>query len=92
MCGLSRTPEEFSQKLKLALENEPHPMKLEERRRLTWEDATERFLDVAELRAGERPKGLEEACDQLAWKAFNAISGGACSGLMPPAIEGLQGL
>ena len=50
-------------------------MKPEERRRLTWEDATERFLDVAELKPGERPKGWEEACDKLTWNAFNSISG-----------------
>ncbi len=50
-------------------------MSAEERRRLTWEDATERFLDAAELKSGERPKPIEEACDRLAWKAFNAFSG-----------------
>ena len=50
-------------------------MRPEERRRLTWEDATERFLDVAELKPGERPKGWEEACDKLTWNAFNSISG-----------------
>ena len=54
---------------------EPHPMRPEERRRLTWEDATERFLEVAELKPGERPKGWEEACDKLTWNAFNSISG-----------------
>ena len=50
-------------------------MSAEERRRLTWEDATERFLDAAELKTGERPTPIEEACDRLAWKAFNAFSG-----------------
>ena len=50
-------------------------MRPEERRKLTWEDATERFLDVAELKPGERPKGWEEACDKLTWNAFNSISG-----------------
>ena len=50
-------------------------MRAEERRKLTWEDATERFLDVAELKPGERPKGWEEACDKLTWNAFNSISG-----------------
>lgn len=54
-------------------------MRPDERRRLTWEDATERFLDVAELKAGDRPKGWEEACDRLTWNAFNSISGGWCS-------------
>lgn len=47
----------------------------EERRRLTWEAATERFLDVAELTGAERPKPLEEAVDRIAWNAFNAMSG-----------------
>ena len=50
-------------------------MRPEERRKLTWEDATERFLDVAELKPGERPKGWEEACDKLTWNAFNSFSG-----------------
>lgn len=69
------TPEEFSERLRTALVQEPHPMSAEERRRLTWEDATERFLDAAELKTGERPTPIEEACDRLAWKAFNAFSG-----------------
>ena len=73
-----RTPDEFSAQLKAALVNEPHPMRAEERRKLTWEDATERFLDVAELKPGERPKGWEEACDKLTWNAFNSISGACC--------------
>lgn len=70
-----RTQEEFSERLRTALAEEPHPMSAEERRRLTWEDATERFLDAAELRSSERPKPIEEACDRLAWNAFNTISG-----------------
>lgn len=41
-----RSPEEFSQHIEHALAHEPHPMTLEERRHLTWEAATERFLDV----------------------------------------------
>ncbi|CAL8463148.1 g2682 [Coccomyxa elongata] len=74
-CLTYRTQEEFSERLRTALAQEPHPMSSEERRRLTWEDATERFLDAAELKSGERPKPIEEACDRLAWKAFNAVSG-----------------
>ncbi len=30
---------------------------------------------MAELSGSERPKGLEEAVDRLAWNAFNAVSG-----------------
>ncbi|KAK9907493.1 hypothetical protein WJX75_004778 [Coccomyxa subellipsoidea] len=74
-CLTYSTPEEFSERLRTALVQEPHPMSAEERRRLTWEDATERFLDAAELKTGERPTPIEEACDRLAWKAFNAFSG-----------------
>ena len=58
-------------------------MKAEERRKLTWEDATERFLDVAELKPGERPKAWEEACDKMAWNAYNSISG-ACTPYVRP--------
>ena len=50
-----------------------------ERQRLTWEDATERFLDVAELRAKDTPNMLERAVDRCAFAAFNAISGGWAS-------------
>ena len=70
-----RTPEEFGARLRTALEAEPAPLSAEERRRLTWEAATERFLDVAEISAAERPKPLEEAVDRLTWNAFNAMSG-----------------
>ena len=72
---LIRTPEEFSARLRSALAREPAPMSAEERRRLTWEAATERFLDVAEITGAERPTGLEEAVDRIAWNALNAISG-----------------
>ena len=44
-------------------------------RRLTWEEATERFLDVAELKAAERPGMLETAVDKLAWAAHNTLTG-----------------
>lgn len=46
-------------------------------RRLTWEEATERFLDVAELKAAERPGVLETAVDKLAWAAHNTLTGQA---------------
>ena len=43
--------------------------------RLTWEDATERFLDVAQLKASERPGVVETAVDTLAWVAHNTLTG-----------------
>lgn len=84
---MNRDSEEFSRKLEHALEVEPKPMTAELQRRLTWEDATERFLDVAELKASERPGVLETAVDKLAWVAHNTLTGTsasltACSGCM----------
>ena len=36
-CLIYRTPEEFSEKIRYAMENEPHPLTPEETHRLTWE-------------------------------------------------------
>ena len=72
---MNRDSEEFSHKLEHALGVEPKPMTAELQRRLTWEDATERFLDVAELKASERPGVLETAVDKLAWVAHNTLTG-----------------
>ena len=76
-CVISyhRDSKEFSSKLEHALETEPKPMTPELQRRLTWEDATERFLDVAELKASERPGAFETAVDKLAWLAHNTLTG-----------------
>lgn len=72
-CG--RDSREFSSKLEQALRSEPVPMTPELQRRLTWEEATERFIDVAELKAAERPGVLETAVDKLAWAAHNTLTG-----------------
>ena len=71
-----RDPEEFTAKLEHALSHDPRPMTPDQRKRLTWEDATERFLDIAELKADERPGMLEAAVDKLAWAAHNTLTGG----------------
>ena len=72
---LCSTPEEFSQKLNFAMKHEPKPMKAEERDRLTWEAATERFLDVAELRGEERATKVSAAVDTLAFNLYNYLTG-----------------
>ncbi len=72
---MSRTPEEFSEKLQIALASEPQPLSPEDRRRLTWEAATERFLDVAELRLEERPGPVDAAIDAMAFSVLNAVNG-----------------
>jgi len=40
------TPEEFLQQLQAALDSEPEPLSAEERRALSWEGATDRFLEA----------------------------------------------
>ena len=50
-------------------------MAAEERVRLTWEDATQRFLDVSELKAGERPTPMERGFDRAAWMLHNSLNG-----------------
>jgi digalactosyldiacylglycerol synthase len=75
-CLIYRTPAEFSAHLRHALAHEPTPMAPEEREKLTWEAATERFLDVTELSAAElRPPPLEAAADAAAWAVHNALTG-----------------
>lgn len=59
-----------------ALAHEPHPMRPADRERLTWEAATERFLDVTELSARElRPGPVASAVDTLSWVAHNSLVG-----------------
>lgn len=75
-CLVYRTPEEFSQKVKYAREHEPKPLSDEEKYKLTWEAATERFLDIASLSPAERDPGpLGKAVDSLAYFTHNAFSG-----------------
>jgi digalactosyldiacylglycerol synthase len=74
-CFVCRTPEEFSEKLQVALASEPEPLSQDDRRRLTWEAATERFLDVAELRLEERPGPVDAAVDAVAFSVLNAVNG-----------------
>lgn len=70
-----RTPEEFSKRLLYAMGRDPQPMKAEERQRLTWEAATERFLDVSELRGEEKTTRVSAAIDTLAFNLHNYLTG-----------------
>lgn len=74
-CLIYKTPEEFSVCLEKALSTNPKPLSAEEQRRLTWEDATERFLDATELTGKERPHGVQAMVDNVFWAAHNALTG-----------------
>ena len=50
-------------------------MSAEERKRLTWEDATQRFLEVAELGPKDKQHPVSVAMDKAAWVAFNGLTG-----------------
>lgn len=74
-CLIYRTPEEFSEKLVYALSHDPKPMSPDEIGRLTWEDATERFLDAVKMAPRERPNPLERVLDNIAYAAHNSLTG-----------------
>lgn len=47
-CRIYSTPEEFAECVREVLHSEPEPISPEDLHRLTWQAATERFLDAAE--------------------------------------------
>lgn len=74
-CIIYRTPDEFSEKLQWALAHEPQPLSHSELARLSWEDATERFLDAVQLSPLERPNRVVRALDNVAAAAHNTLTG-----------------
>lgn len=79
LCGIvslaSRTPEEFSSQLQRALSSEPHPLTPQQLHSLTWEAATERFLDIAELRPGTiGERTAQSGPCMLVVRLFNCLS------------------
>jgi digalactosyldiacylglycerol synthase len=69
-----RTPAEFAGALRHALAHDPHPVTADEAAALSWEAATQRFLDAAELAPGERPSGPAAAADRALYRAHNALT------------------
>ena len=101
-CLTYRTPREFSRGLRTALSRDPHPVSSDEAAALSWEAATQRFLDACSLAPGERAAStsLSAAADRALYTAHNALTGvepfreaaGAGRGTRdaPESLEGWQ--
>lgn len=74
-CLIYKTPDEFSMCIEKALSTNPEPLSPEEQRRLSWEDATERFLDVTELAPQDKPHGSTAFLENALWAAHNGLTG-----------------
>eukprot|EP00955_Chlamydomonas_euryale_P077640 362984-Chlamydomonas_euryale.AAC.10 len=73
-CLVYKNNEEFSQCLDKALHTEPKPLSKDELYQLTWEAATERFLDVADGKPSWN-KPLETAFDNMLAAAHKTLTG-----------------
>jgi digalactosyldiacylglycerol synthase len=75
-CLTYGNQEEFSQCMKKAFDTEPKPLSAEDAYRLSWEAATDRFLDAAELGPEHKEKqpGLSKVSESVAASAFYALN------------------
>ena len=75
-CLTYGNQEEFSQCMKKAFESEPKPLSAEDAYRLSWEAATDRFLDAAELGPEHKEKQpkLLKVSEAVAASAFYALN------------------
>ena len=75
-CLTYKTPREFSRGLRKALTHDPHPVSEEEAAALSWEAATQRFLDACSLAPGERATStsFSAAADRALYNAHNALT------------------
>lgn len=78
-CLVYNSPEEFSMCVKKALSTDPTPLSTNDRYRLSWEAATERFLDAAALGEEQHRGPGTSAGDRLAERVVGALHRSAAS-------------
>ena len=74
-CIIYKTPQEFAEKLQYALSHDPEPLTEAELSRLSWEDATERFLDAAKVGPAEQASPHGALWDNVAAGAAHLGTG-----------------
>jgi len=77
-CLIYTTPEEFKQCLNHALSSTPNPLREEDLRKLSWEDATQRLLRVASSPSDNVPpprKLVDKAVEAAMYNSYNALIG-----------------
>ncbi|GBF90302.1 hypothetical protein Rsub_02408 [Raphidocelis subcapitata] len=65
----------FSAALGRALSEDPAPMDDATLGKLSWEAATERLLEVSEIRPAEWPSGREARYDDMLWRMYRSVVG-----------------
>ncbi|ACO70473.1 glycosyltransferase family 4 protein [Micromonas commoda] len=74
-CMVYETPEQFSQCVKKALSTDPAPLSAKDRYRLSWEAATDRFLDAADIKEEQMRGPGTGLGDKLGETFFAAVHG-----------------
>ncbi|KAK9819394.1 hypothetical protein WJX81_002552 [Elliptochloris bilobata] len=74
-CLIYTSPANFAAQLRVAESADPGPLSGDDRRRLTWEAATERLLDAAAIDGAEWPHPLARLKDSLTWPLINVAVG-----------------
>lgn len=80
-CLTYKTSEDFVAKVKEALEKEPEPLTQEQRYKLSWEAATERFMEYSDLE-----KVLKT--DETNLKSYNTVTKSASMPNLSEMVDG----